>query len=89
MAVTFSRAKDLENRRKHGISLQRAEDFDFASALFDLDDSQDYGEVRWNSIGWLDATLHSLTFTQHEHDIRAISLRRATNQERNLYAEAY
>ena len=33
------------------------------SALVDVDDSQDYGEDRYNAIGWLDANLHYLTFT--------------------------
>jgi uncharacterized DUF497 family protein len=46
MEVTFDPAKDAENVRKHGISLARAEDFDFDTAHYDIDDSQDYGEQR-------------------------------------------
>jgi uncharacterized DUF497 family protein len=86
--VTFDPAKDAENIRKHGISLKRAEDFDIATANFDIDDREDYGEVRWNAIGFLDARLYSLTFTElSDGVIRAISLRKATTPERRRYAQ--
>jgi len=89
MEVTFDPAKDAENVRKHGISLKRAEDFDEDTALFEVDDSQDYGEERWNAIGWLDATLYFLTYTLEGEIVRAISLRTTTAQERKRYAENY
>jgi uncharacterized DUF497 family protein len=85
--VEFDARKNAENIRKHGISLQRAEDFDMDSAHIDMDDSQDYGEVRYNAIGWLGATLHSFTFTIREDALRAISLRKANKRERKSYAE--
>jgi uncharacterized DUF497 family protein len=87
MEVTFDPAKDAINIALHGISLVRANDFDFDSARFDMDDSQDYGESRWNLIGWLDARLYHLTVVFHETSTRAISLRKATKQEHKLYAE--
>ncbi len=90
MEVVFDPAKDAENIRKHGISLQRAEDFDEDTALYDLDDSQDYGEERWNLVGWLDAKLYTLTVTYMPDDrIRAISLRKAENEEYKRYAAQY
>ncbi len=85
MPVIFDHSKSESNLKKHGISLQRAEDFDFSTAFYDVDDSQDYGEVRYNAIGWLEAALHALTFTQEGDAIRAISLRRATRQEHKTY----
>ena len=90
MDVEFDPTKDAENIRKHGISLRHAEDFDFDAANFDIDDSQDYGEVRWNAVGFLDARLWSLTFTEVEEGvIRAISLRKATTEESNRYEQRY
>ena len=89
MKVTFDPAKDAANVRKHGISLKRAEDFDFDAACFDIDDSQNYGEERWNGIGFLDAALHTLTFTDHGEELRAISLRKADAEERERYAEEF
>jgi uncharacterized DUF497 family protein len=87
MEVTFDPTKNEGNLKKHGISLQRTEDFDFLTAFYDADHSRDYGEARYNAIGWLDALLHTLTFTQDGEVIRAISLRRATRQEQMTYAE--
>jgi len=72
MEVTFDAAKNESNIKKHGISLQRAEDFDFESAFYDVDDSQDYGEVRYNAIGWLDALLHTFTFTPDEQNSKLL-----------------
>jgi uncharacterized protein (DUF4415 family) len=59
MDIAFDPAKDLENIRKHGISLQRAEDFDYDSAVYDVDDREDYGEVRFiRSAGWIHFSTH-------------------------------
>lgn len=87
--VTFDSRKNADNLKNHGISLAKAEDFDFDSARYERDDSQDYGEERWNLIGWLDAKLCHLTVVFHETTIRAISLRRAERKERKLYADRY
>jgi uncharacterized DUF497 family protein len=89
MKVAFGPAKDAENIRKHGISLARAEDFDFDTAWYDIDDSQDYGEQRWNLVGWLDARLYALTVVFQETSTRAISLRKANRQEHKLYVQKY
>lgn len=85
--VTFAPAKDAENITKHGISLSRAEDFDMDTALFRPEDSQDYGEERWKVIGWLDALVYTLILVFEPMTIRAISLRKATREERKEYAE--
>jgi len=87
--VTYDAAKDAENISKHGISLSRVMDFDLDSARFELDDSQDYAEERWNLIGWLDAKLYKLTVVFHATHTRPISLREATRPERKHYAQEY
>jgi len=89
MEIVFSPRKDAINRRKHGISLQRAEDFDLTAALIFPEDSQDYGELRYQAIGFLDAKLYVLTFTEAPKRVRAISLRKAEKSEENIYAEEY
>ena len=45
MIVEFDPAKDAINKRKHGISLERAESFDFETVLLVVDDREDYGEA--------------------------------------------
>jgi hypothetical protein len=85
VAITFDPRKDVSNKKKHGISLSRAADFDFEAAIFLVDDREDYGEVRIRAIGLLDARLYSLVFAQDGEDIRAISLRKATRHEEKEY----
>lgn len=85
MAITFDPKKDTINKKKHGISLNRAADFDFEAAIFLVDDREDYGEVRIRAIGFLEARLYSLVFAQDGEDIRAISLRKATRHEEKEY----
>jgi uncharacterized DUF497 family protein len=86
--LRFDAAKDRANKRKHGISLDRAEDFDFDSALFVIDDREDYGEIRIRAVGFLDGRLYSLVFAQEGEDIRAVSLRKATRHEEEEYEES-
>lgn len=89
MEIFFDPKKDLANKRKHGISLDRANDFDFDSALFKIDDREDYGETRFRAIGFLDASLYTLVFAEDDDaDIRAISLRKATRNEAKEYEES-
>ena len=87
--VLFDRAKDRINKRKHGISLSRASDFDFEAASFVVDDREDYGEVRVRALGFLDARLYALVFTQEGANVRAISLRKATKYEEDEYEESH
>lgn len=88
MKVNFDPVKDTKNIKQQGISLSRAADFDLDSADVDVDNREDYGELRFNAIGWLDAKLYSLTFTVPEADIlRAISLRPTTKTEQRKYAQ--
>jgi hypothetical protein len=87
MLVSFSPRKNAVNRRKHGISLQRAENFDLTAALIFPENSQDYGELRYQAIGFLDARLYVLTFTEAEESIHAISLRKAEKSEERIYAD--
>jgi hypothetical protein len=87
--IEYDPKKDKANRRKHGISLSRAEDFDFEAALYSIDDREDYGEIRYRAIGLLDSRLYTLVFVDGEEgdDMRAISLRKATRREAKEYKE--
>ena len=62
--------------------------FDFDSALFLVDDREDYGEIRIRAIGFLDGRLYSLVFAQDGEDLRVISLRKAARHEENEYEES-
>jgi uncharacterized DUF497 family protein len=82
----WDEAKNQINIRKHGI------DFNDAVLVFDgptldeIDTSQDYGEVRVNSIGALRGQLvATVTHTDRDGRSRLISARAATRGERNAY----
>jgi uncharacterized DUF497 family protein len=85
MEIGYDPAKNEWNIRERGLSFDRARDFDFETALFDVDDRRDYGETRIRALGLLDGRLHVLVFTWTKGGIRVISLRRANRQEVKRY----
>jgi uncharacterized DUF497 family protein len=87
VVIEFDPAKDAVNKRKHGISLARAEEFDFETARYVIDDREEYGETRLRALGFLDARLYSVVFTPRGESLRVISLRKATRHEEKEYAE--
>jgi uncharacterized DUF497 family protein len=88
--ITYDPKKDKTNKRKHGISLSRAEDFDFEEAFYSIDNREDYGEVQLRAIGLLDTKLYTLVFADEEEgdNMRAISLRKAIKHEAREYKES-
>lgn len=88
MSVSYDPVKDRANIRKHGVSLDRMSDFDFETALIDLDDRFDYGEDRMIALGFIEDTLFVAVIVDTAEGVRAISLRPAEARERRRYAEA-
>jgi uncharacterized protein len=87
VTITFDPKKDAVNKRKHGISLARAEEIDFNRATFVIDDREDYGELRLQAVGFMGVWLYSLILVDEGDDVRAISLRKATKHEQERYKE--
>lgn len=87
MTVIYDPIKDLANIRKHGVSLGRLAEFQFESALIDLDDRNHYGEDRMIGLGFIGDRLFVAVFVETEWGVRAISLRPAKARERKRYAE--
>lgn len=88
MDVSFDPAKDGRNVALRGISLARATDFDWDSALIVEDTRKDYGETRYQALGLIDDRLHMMVFTPRADLIHVISLRKANDRELWLYEEA-
>ena len=77
------------NLTKHGLDFAEVVYFDFATALHEIDDREDYGELREIAIGWCRARLCFLVFVRRGNDdFRVISFRKATRQEVRRYAES-
>lgn len=87
MEYEWDEAKSAANLRKHKVTFEAIEGFDWSTALVVSDDRFDYGEDRWFAIGMIENRLYSLTFTIRGDRIRVISLRVAEPAERRLYHE--
>ena len=89
MHIEFDVNKNDTNIRERGLSLERASDFDFDSAIIKRDSRKSYPEVRYVAVGFLDARLHVLCFTPIEDGIRVISFRKANSREVKHYEQTH
>jgi uncharacterized protein len=83
--IEYDDAKDEANRAKHGLSLDKADSFDFETALIAEDTRRNYGEARFRALGLIDDRVHALVFTMRGDMLRVISLRKANARETRLY----
>jgi len=87
--IEFDANKNDTNIRDRGLSLGRATDFDFNSAIIKQDVRKTYHEVRYVAVGFLDGRLHVLCFTPIDGGIRVISFRKANQREVRDYEQTY
>lgn len=88
MDITFDPAKNARNTRERGLSFERAADFDFATAVIEIDRRRDYGEIRVVALGYLEGRLHALCYVEMQTGIRVISFRKANSRETKRHAKA-
>jgi len=86
MEYEYDPAKDVINRRKHGISLAEAERLDWDTAFIWEDERFDYGEVRMAGWGYIGLRLFYVAFVDRGDVRRIISLRKAHKREYRDYA---
>lgn len=86
MQFEWDEDKREANLRKHGIDFEDVYDI-FNHPMMVLPDNHDsYGEGRWIAIGWIQAMLGVVVYTERVGDvIRIISARKATKSEVSLY----
>jgi uncharacterized protein len=61
--------KRNQNRLKHDVDFDIAEDFDWRTALIAVDDREDYGELREIAVGFIGVRLHVMAFTMRDEDL--------------------
>ena len=66
---------------KHGIWFGIAEDFEWDTALIEVDDRKRYGESRLVAAGLMGQCLNVRTFTLGGNTVRIIGLRKANQRE--------
>jgi uncharacterized DUF497 family protein len=86
--ITYDPAKNASNIELRGLDFQRVAEFEFNSALFEVDERRDYGESRITAISTLDGVPHVLIFTMREESLRVISFRKANKREVRRYEKA-
>jgi hypothetical protein len=88
-SMTYDPAKRRSNKRKHNIDLAECEAAFDAPMLTREDASQDYGEQRLISLGWLKGRVVVLVWTDREDGPRMISCREANVHEQEAYFREY
>ena len=89
MLFEWDEHKNQANIAKHGI------DFNDAKNIFldphraeRVDNRQDYGEIRFQTIGMVEGTLLFVAYTYRNENTRIISARRAGHHERTKYYQS-
>ncbi|NYT25611.1 BrnT family toxin [Alcaligenaceae bacterium] len=86
MNYVFDPAKNALNVRNHGVFFAAAADFDWETAVVDIDDRYEYGEARLIATGLIGERVYVMVFNLRETSVRIISLRRANRREVKRYA---
>lgn len=85
MVITFDPKKDKLNKRKHGVSLAAASEFDWDNAVAWSDERYAYSELRECAVGLIGYDLYHITFVDCGDRLRIISLRKANRKEGSRY----
>jgi len=80
--------KEIRNISERNLSLDLAEQLDWATALIWEDKRKDYGERRYCVLGFIEDRLYSVVFTPRDGKPRVISLRKANKREVKRYEKA-
>jgi len=84
---TWSEAKRDSNKKLHGLDFIDAACV-FAATTFTFEDNRFcYSERRYITLGFLRGFPVALVHTEHAHEIRIISFRKATRREARIYFE--
>jgi uncharacterized protein len=85
MRITFNRAKREQTLRERGIDFNDARHV-FAGRTVDRkDDRADYGEVRMQTVGYLNGRMMMIVWTQRGVARRIISMRKCNAKEQKKF----
>lgn len=89
MKISFDPQKSATNVSERGLPFSMVELFDWSGALIVEDNRIDYGETRYQALGYIETHLYMVVFTPREQDgiptLHVISLRKANQRERKRY----
>ena len=84
--VEFDEAKRLSTLESRGLYMARAMEVFEGPTLTSEDDRKNYGEDRFITIGFLDDKMVILVWTPRNDVYRIISIRKANEREKRVYA---
>ena len=88
MEFEWDENKNQQNKQKHGISFEEAQEIFNGIVFTAIDDRFDYEEIREISIGAIrGVVIVTVAHTERQNKIRLISARKATPKERKQYYE--
>jgi uncharacterized DUF497 family protein len=87
MDFEWDHAKELANRKRHGVDFQAAAKVFLDPYVIEFDDLDTAGELRFNAIGMVEGRMLFVTYTIRDEVIRIISARGAQPHEKRRYHE--
>jgi uncharacterized protein len=85
--ISFDPAKNEANIQLRQLAFTLVEELDWSSALIVEDERKDYGEKRFQVLGFIADRLHAVVFTPRRGKIHVISLRKANVREVKQYEQ--
>ena len=85
MRFDWHEAKRRSNLSRHGIDFADFEPLFYGTTITVLDDRDDYGEIRFITLGVLHGIVLTVAHTETDEVIRIISARKATRSEVREY----
>lgn len=87
--ILFDPAKSEANLHKRGLPFSLIKDeFDWSTALIGEDTRREYGERRYEALGYVGRRLHVVVYTPVGQAVRVISFRKANQREVRKYGKA-
>jgi len=87
MDFEWDSAKELANRKKHGVDFRTAAKVFLDPHVIEFDDPDASDELRFNAIGLVDGRMLFVTYTMRATVVRIISARGAEPHEKRQYHE--
>jgi uncharacterized DUF497 family protein len=84
----WDKEKQRSNLEKHGIDFDEIEPFFDSSVVEEIDQRQDYGEIRISAYGQLGSRVLNVVYTRCGTVYRIISARKANDRERRKYYQS-
>lgn len=86
MPLEWDPAKDAQNVARRGISFAIVERLEWETSVT-IEDTRDYGERRFITVGVIDAQLYVVVWTPRGEHMRIISVRKADARDRRIYEQ--